>query len=197
MAQPTAYQRVGAGRYDVTETGVPSIPALYYDGNDYLTTGVQEITATADFFAAAGHAWAVGGAFSTFTDSPTLFAKASATGANRTLQVFIFGGTLRVTIRGTTTDSGVTVTDGAWHTWLLSWDGTTCLLLVDGNAAATISVGAAAEEAEVILISGRTASSPAGLFTGFNPIDLLLSRAPSAAEAAQFMAAQNSYYRGV
>jgi len=188
----SAYQRVGEA-YDVTESGVPSIPAARFDGNDYWTTGVQSF-GTASLFCDAGQTWAVGGAVSTF-GSNSICAKSSAPGSG-TAQ-FNFGldlsGFARTFLRGTLTITASLIWDGLWHVWDITWDGTTCTLTVDG-VATVLAVGAAAEEAENILWSARTESAVSGFFTGFNYPLLMIDRCPSASEMQSWRSSNKAYF---
>lgn len=170
------YQKTN-GSYEITQTGVPSILLPYYDGGDYLSLGNPALSGGCSFFADASQEWAVGGVFNSVTAGIlTIFAKASATSASKTLEVYRnAAGALRLVVRGTDTSSGIPLAFGLFHSWLLVWDGSVLQLYIDNHAPVTISVGTAVEEAtEVPLIGARTASSPAGHFNGFN--DLLLMR---------------------
>lgn len=199
----TSYQEVGAV-YDVTEVGVPSILMTYYDGSDFLTTGVQSF-GTASLFADAGQQWSVGGAFSVGPGvACSLISKRGAGAANRNFDVILgangaFIIQLRTSAANPTYTTPATIyEDGALHVWLLVWDGTNCYLYIDNDAAASITgIGTAAEESQNIIIGARTESLPTSFTTGFNDILLLIDRALTASECASWLVWANSYYRGV
>lgn len=190
------YQRVGAA-YDITQEGVPSVQMPYYDGGDYLSLGNPALSDGCSFFADASQKWAVGGVFnSVAAGSLILFAKASATSASRTLQVYRnAAGGLSLIVRGTDTSSGIPLAFGLFHSWLLVWDGSVLQLYIDNHAPVAINVGTAVEETtEVPLIGARTASSPAGYFNGFNDLLLMRSGPMSPAEISRWRAYVNDKY---
>lgn len=199
-----AYQAVGAA-YDVTEEGVPSILMPYYDGGDFLTTGVESF-GTASFFADAGQQWWVAGAFSNFALSGSLITKRGAGAANRNFSVLLqnfagaganFAVQIRTSVANPTYASVASFNDGALHVWLLNWTGTQLFLYVDNDAAVEITgLGTAAEETQNILIGAVTESAPGTFFTGFNQIVGFGDRSLSAGEIAAEMAQANAFYRG-
>lgn len=194
---PSNIQKVSAV-YDVTEDGIPTIPMAYGDSGDWFTTGVEEF-GTASFFAEAGQSWWAAFVISSFViANQNILAKAGATLGDRTLQItgrndnfFV------VTLRGEVTVSTHSYADGLLHVGLLEWDGAAATLYIDEHAGEPCLVGTAAEEAEVITIATRTASSPAANVHGFFAIPGFGDRALSATERASLRANLSATFRGV
>ena len=191
------YQRVGLGPWDVSESGQSPIWLPYYGGSAWMDSGVQSF-GTASLFADAGQQWTVWGVLrSTNTaGTTTVIAKCGATEANRTFQVRIAAttGNFSPVIRGTPSDSGIAVADGQFHVWLMRWNGTALQTYIDKNAVVSTAVGAAAQEAENIIVGARTAASPATNMTGRNDV-AMIDRALSDAEVTRLMADLNNTYR--
>ena len=103
--EPTAYQSVGTGPYDVTQSGVPDTPILYYDlGDDVLpaamtlpaiTSGTLVIAGEEgiwidDSFSHAGGSWSLGP--TTYTGGPAGLLPSLI--GNRVLGFAVFAGQL-------------------------------------------------------------------------------------------------------
>jgi hypothetical protein len=189
----TGLQVIGAGAYDVTESGCPSVLCSWFDGGDFLSYGVTQFSATASLFADSAQRWSVGGTFRLAPGAVgnfVLLAKCSSTAANKTFQLFSEQSNsqkISAIIRGFA--AGITaasVADGLIHAWLMVWDGTTLNFYIDSTTAISVSVGSAAEEVQNIIVGARTESGPAAFFNGFNNQFLSLARTMSAAEVSQF-----------
>jgi hypothetical protein len=172
----TAYQRIGVGSYDITEAGQVSAFLPYWTGVEWATLGAASF-GTASLFADSAQSWTAWGVFRTLSGAGLtmqLLAKASATAANATFRLLIAAdGTLRTTIRGTETNTAAAVRDGNFHFYCVRWTGTALSITLDGGAAISLTVGAAAEEVQNILISARTQSSPSQIYIGHNHAGLL------------------------
>lgn len=170
---------------------------LSFTTDDYLSLGRPTLDdGVASFFADSSQTWAVGGVFSTFSTSGTVFGKGGATAGNRTL-VFNLNGANSVAVfcRGTPTTRSIDVSDGAWHSWLLVWDGSTLTLYIDNSAGTAVAVGSAAEEtSEIPLWGARTSSSPSSFFNGANNPLLMRAGLLSASEIAQWRNSVNSFW---
>lgn len=193
-----AYQRVGAA-YDVTQSGVPSIWIPYFDGGDYLTTGVQEFSAAGDLFADAASRWSILLIYSTFQDTASgrvLASKMGTTPANYTFGVIHYDGQLYPQLRGTETAMGASTEsgDGRIYALLLTWDGSTAKAYFNRNSPVTLSVGTAAEEAQNILVGARNEASPGLNWLGYLACPFAEDRALSASEATQLMSWAGNYY---
>jgi len=89
----------------------------------------------------------------------TAFAKAGATTASRTFQLWFSGGTFRTNIRGSQSNiAGWPIGDGASHCAVVTWDGTTAIIYGDRfTYTGALLVGSAAEETtQRFIIGART-----------------------------------------
>jgi len=192
-AVASPYQKVTSAT-DITESGYPRLYLPYFNGSQWMTAGTGTF-GTASLFADAGQSWTVWFVWRDLAGvGSQLIAKAGATIANMTFRVGSSVTGISITCRGSTTTPTLATTDGSFHVGAVRWDGTTLRYWLDKNAAATATVGAAAEEAQNILISARTESSPAGHLTGYNAV-AMIGRAFSDAEMTQLMSSLNSTYR--
>lgn len=183
----TNYQDVLAA-YSITEAGYPSVPMPYYGGDDFMSFGVTQFSATASLFADSAQRWSVGGVFQTFGTGGNILSKCGATGASRTFQAQIgsSGTSLDVNLRGTANTSGAVLTLGRVNAWLLVWNGTAASLYINSTTPIATPAGSASEEVQNIITSARTESAPAIFFTGFNNPFLCLAKTMNATEIAQF-----------
>ena len=193
----TAYQDVVSAS-DITESDQPNVWHTLWDGiSDFGTFGVQSF-GSASLFAAAGQAWTVWGVFRTTdtTNNLALIAKASATSANRTLQLFRDAGTSQIAVicRGTSSTYGDILTTGQFAVWALRWNESSLQLYVNRSSPVTVTVGTAAEEAQDITVAVRTSASPAGHFNGHNDV-AMIDRALTDGEIATLMGNLNTTYR--
>ena len=193
----TTVQRASSAS-DITESDQPNVWHTLWDGiSDFGTFGVQSF-GSASLFAAAGQAWTVWGVFRTTdtTNNLALIAKASATSANRTLQLFRDAGTSQIAVicRGTSSTYGDILTTGQFAVWALRWNESSLQLYVNRSSPVTVTVGTAAEEAQDITVAVRTSASPAGHFNGHNDV-AMIDRALTDGEIATLMGNLNTTYR--
>jgi hypothetical protein len=148
-------------------------PALHFSGNGYVDTFTQDMDGVG-LFAGGTQPWTLAVRFRAPASTVgTVVARASATAANKTFQMFLdrptsAGRTPRFEIRGVGTDTSWGLDDNRMHTVWVVWNGSTLVAYFDdAKGALTLAVGTAAEEAaEVIMFGARTRSLPASFLTG-------------------------------
>jgi hypothetical protein len=188
-AAPTNIQTVGTTRADITESGVDSAFSLLFDvTDDYLDTGVQSF-GSASLFADAGQNWAAMLNLETALNATrTALAKASATGANQTFNLrYLLDTGLSLVIRGTATTIANTAALGRYNAVIINCVDGVVNAYVNSLTPVSCGVGAAAEEAQNILIGARTASSPADFWSGRIGLLPLIDRSLTTAEIASVM----------
>jgi len=187
---------------NITEDNEPSVYHTFYDGtSDYMDTGVQSF-GRASLAAVAGQAWTIFGDYRTLSPASAAVVVGKNGGSDTlgTLQLLVRGSgggnaLSAISMGGTQTNLSATNTgDGVFHTWALRWDGTTLTGWVDSGVGSTVPPGSAADVAEAITISARTASAPTRLFSGHNDV-WMLDRALSDTEVTALMANLNLTYR--
>jgi hypothetical protein len=154
---------------------------LDFDGsNDFVTLGAQSVGGV-NLLASAGNPWSVVIQVVWRADG-TAIARASATGANRTFQLFRSGGLIATYLRGSLWTAAGGAAVNVVYDYAVTWDGTNALYYRDGGLVIqALPVGAAAEEAENIIIGARTGGT--GFFhNGRIGPCLIYNRALSAAE---------------
>ena len=112
------------------------------------------------------------------------YAKAGATGANRTFQAYTNGISLFIYLRGTSNANLGTIADGENHTLVVTWDGTTARYYLDGLYVNTLNVGAAGEETTQNIIFGARTGGTGYRLTGIEDFVTISNRALSAFEIA-------------
>ncbi len=157
-----------------------------FDGqDDYVDT--QSEALGNGLFMTAGRAFSVRIWGKANNTQGTLLARASATGANRTFQVFfqtaVPVGKPAVYLRGTQNNYDWGYTDNAWHQIVVTWDGTTGKVYGDNDREATLTVGTAAEEAGQRIIIGARTNGTGFLFTGLLAEAAIWERAISKEES--------------
>lgn len=166
--------------YDITETGVPSIPSRWGDGaSDYEKLGKTALSdGTTELFAEASESFVVMSRLQTFVASGTVgFASAGATEANRNWHFYLnSSGQLVVVIRGTATTltAAGNLADGNPRIITGRWDGSAANVWINATKY-SVSVGSASKETQKITFRARTESSPGQIGTGFQ--DPLIIRA--------------------
>lgn len=156
--------------------------ALALNGtDDVIDTGATSVGGV-DLFADTDN-WSFGLWLKTVAQG-TVAAKASATAGNRTFQMFIGGAGIKpgVILRGTQTNFGAAIDDGAWHHWLITWNGTAAALYKNGTSVGTPNVGVAVIEAQNIKFGART-TIPAVFLAGSFADIRMYSRALAAEDA--------------
>ena len=146
--------------------------SLHLNGSDdFVESGFTDI-GVVDFFADADP-WSVAAwAKVDVSHSGNIVAKAGATQANRTLQVFTAASDAQrygILLRGSTITyfNRTLAFAQAWRHLCLTWNGTTSTFYIDGVSAGTCSVGTAAIEAsETFKFGARTNAVPAVFFDG-------------------------------
>lgn len=186
-------QSSGASQPTINATGIGGKPTLSFDAsNDWMDLGSQTIGGN-NLLAEAANAYSLyivvrrsGGGVN------TLFAKASATLGNRTLQVFSSNGDFSAILRGTQTVGAAgslpSDVDGLVR---VSWSGTAAAGAFNAVETA-LSAGAAAVEAENITIGARTASSPAVFWSGLIGEIVFYNKALSSTEQASLFSYFNA-----
>lgn len=159
----TLADSAGANTLTYGGGGTPSYaPGKFGDagvlgGANWYDTGVTGIGGTT-LFAGAAQSWSVSAWFNvTSGNTGTIVAKAG--GTLRTFQLFTEVGRVRVILRDSAiSDTATGFDDGQWHHAVVTWNGSTGILYVDGAVAiASLGVGTAAEQTtENIIIGART-----------------------------------------
>lgn len=190
-ATMSAYQAVGAA-YDVTESGVASVPTAYADGGDIWSYGVSSFgDASNGLYAAASNNWSATVAFAGFGTGSLLAQTEQALEANRMFDLLVNSSAqLQINIRGTVTTLKNTVDDGNFHLAQIICTNGVVTVSVDGASASTPTVGTAASEAVQITVAGRNNTTPTNRYTGHMLPPMLIDRALSAGERA----AEFAYY---
>ncbi len=100
------------------------------------------------FFAGPGQRFTILCRFKTTNSGGSLFSVAGAAAGNRQLQTALLSGGLLVTVRGSTTNFGASMSpsDGERHDIAVTWDGTALAVYFDGEFLGNASVGSASEE---------------------------------------------------
>jgi hypothetical protein len=172
-------------------------PNVLLSGTSYFNTG-KKTFGNCNFFADSSHQWTAVIRFrsSDTVSTTTLMARASATNANRTFQLYLDGasGVPGIILRGTVTALSIGLQDTQFHTHIIRWDGTTATYSRDGlRNKTTLSVGTAVEEtSENFLIGGRTGSAPAILALGNIQYVLAWDRALTDGEVSEYFSSIQS-----
>lgn len=160
------------------------------DGTGYTNLGVTSIGGVNLFASAASGSWSVvtcaKGA--TAGSTGTFLAKAGATDASKTLQIFRSGTGLQtpaVILRGTQVQTGWGFSDTDYHQYAVTFEAETAVAIAYGDAdkQVALAIGGAAEQAENIVIGARTGGAGARL-TGETSYTYFFSRALSQPEVA-------------
>ncbi|MEX2670925.1 MAG: LamG domain-containing protein [Phycisphaeraceae bacterium] len=153
--------------------------AVELDGvDDHIDTGVASVGT--GLFAGSGEAFSVTG-FAKLTpgDGGTVIAKAEGSLALRVFQLFVQDGGPVVVLRGSDTAFAVNAADGAWHHYMITWDGSTATFTFDGQQQGAVSVGTAEDTpGQRILLGARsngTAFFLRGLLSEWAIFDRMLS----------------------
>lgn len=172
--------------YQITEASVPSIDCYRMD-SDWMTYGTGAFgSATAGFRATAADNWTVWLAWSTFTNSVTLFSQTNdGDEADRMLQVLLdVAGNVDVNLAGQLNNNlALATTTGAWRFASIRCTAGVVQFRYGRTAAATLTVGAAAAEAVNINAWARLAAgTPATIFTGYGLLPEFIPEAISDTE---------------
>jgi len=135
-------------------------PVTFYDGNDFVDTGVERIGGTG-LFCDSGEKFTVISRFRNASDvTGTIVSRASGTAGNRTFQLFMGTGASSPSfnIRGNGGGLSWGLDDDEYHTVYFTWDGTAAQASHDGLVdQETIAVGTASEDTgENIIFGART-----------------------------------------
>ncbi len=190
------YQKV-TSNFLVTQSGKPQVQSLYFDGVDFLSSGLAEWPGNLDFFCEAGKAFTINVCGNLLVRATAaLFARYAAASGSRTLGITINSSTgfIGTELRGTTASSlSGDWTDGTIRQFTLRWDGTTATVWADADASQTVGVGTAAEETSVSITFGSR-------FSGLSPVTgylfppFAINRALTNAEVAQLHALNRARY---
>lgn len=171
LARPTRFASVtlgAGGTWADSQWG----PGLHFADAGYIDTGVPRI-GSVGLFAASTERWTAVIRAKHSAVEGFLLAKSGATNANANFQILhqrnlAAARTPRFIIRGTITDSSWGLDDGLYHTYWVTWDGSTAIAYYDdAQGALTLGVGTAVEETtQNIMMGARSQASPAGFADG-------------------------------
>ena len=163
-------------------------PAIYFDGNDYIDTGVTSLPGTS-LFCDSSQKFSIVISFNAAAAATGSFiAKAGAVTEARTFQMFISGASnIFFLLRGAQTE-GIAVADSENHILVMTWDGTTARYYLDGIYKGTLNVGAAAEETTQRIIFGARTNGTGFFLTGKENYVYIYNRALSPSEVAEIYA---------
>lgn len=162
--------------------------AITLDGTAGLTTGVHQI-GTTRLFPGAGNPFTVSSWFKYGDASGTLVASAVSVTAERDFQIAL-NNTGRVDwyLRGTQTSLSEGFNDAQWHHTVVTWDGVTAQIYVDGllrfpNAAVGVSLE---DTGEAITVGTRTGDTAFRLDGAIDDVRIYSRALPQAAVTALF-----------
>lgn len=153
-----ATQSSGGAQPTTAARGIGGVNILDYDGNDWMTLGVETIGNTG-LFCDSGESFSVM-VVGIADGQGTFFGRAGATGSSRQFQFLWDNGftDLGLNLRGTSNQISTGINTGTSFIMIFTWDGSTATAYVhNGSSGTTCSVGTAAEETgQDIIIGART-----------------------------------------